>query len=393
MPAANYAENLIDERLGGFRFQQREGALNMKAISSADVSQIVERGDYKALRLLLNTTNIINADVSGEDFDFHSSDFLVKLFQTCQLSLELSHTTNDTLMTELYSKATEAVLSAKNLRIQDEAVAMLRDELYHCKKELKKKAEEQPPSVTRIEHSMFPSQERRRVDSNSTDVSVEDDAATEPSCNDSAEIKLHIVSPSHGLYIPLIVDETCTIRNLQNKMMARCFLFPDGEGEGFSIDFKQLSLYYKDQELRSTGTLKEHHITSDSALCIRRRLEAVSSSHFLSLSPIESKLDDIKSMLNQVTNTLDCQAAIQESNTELLVKGMGSYDEVLEEELQLKSAERVGDVTSPPLSKLNANDLKSPWSEANDDEQNVSQQEMKQTTKLPNACFDTEYER
>jgi hypothetical protein len=185
---------------------------------------------------------------------------------------------------------------------------------------------------------------------------------------DATEIKLHIVSPSHGLYIQLIVDETCTIRNLQNKIMVRCFL---GEGEVF----EQWSLYYKDQELQSTLTLKEYQINNDSALVI---LPTSLSKEIVPILPntIESKLNAIKSMLNQVTHTLECQVAIQEANTELLVKGMGSCNEMLEEMLRTEAevAERIGNATS----KLTEIDLKSS-PEANADEKNVSQPEMKQT--------------
>jgi hypothetical protein len=367
MSTANYAENLIAERLGDFRFQPRAGSgslLNMKAISRADVSQIIRRGDHEALQLLLNDTNIIKADVSGEDFDFHSSDLLLKLFQICQLSLELSHTKTEMLATELIEvyrnfqrKAAEAKSLTKNLIRQDEEVAMLRDELYHRKEASKKAEADEQPRL--LDHSMFPSQERRVV--NSSEFSGDgDDVSTQSISDDATEIKLHVVSPSHGFYIQLIVDETCTIRNLQNKIMVRCFL--GEEGEMYNIDFEQSSLYYKDQELHSTGTLKEYRIMSDSALVILSTSPANkdrATEGIVPISPntIESKLDEIK------------------TSTELLAKGMSSFNEMLQEVLRTEASEvRFGNAP-----KLNGIDSKRPSLEANDDEQNVSQLEMKQT--------------
>eukprot|EP00985_Skeletonema_marinoi_P028233 scaffold24369_cov216-Skeletonema_marinoi.AAC.5 len=359
---SNYAENLINERLGDFRFQPRAGSLNMKAISNGGplISQIIRRGDHVALQMLLNNSNIIDADVSGEDFDFHSSDFLVKLFQICQLSLEFSHTKSSMLEEELNEANRYLKITEKNLRKQDELVATLRDELYHCKEALKKAEEQQSPIVTRIDNSMFPSQERR-VNSSSSEFSGDDDDDDDDDVSDDAtEIKLHIVSSSHGLHIPLIVDETCTIQTLQNKILG-------GKAEGCSIDFEQWSLYYKDQEVQSTGTLKEYQIINDSALVI---LPTSST----------NKLDDIKAMLNQVV----IQAAYQEVNTELLVKGMNSCNEMLEEVLQTETAERInGTVTSP-------SDTKSPSSEADECFDNVEQGEKMELKIDTTECNDAD---
>ena len=342
MSMPDYAEYIISGRLSGFRFQPRAGTLQLKAISHADISQIIRRNDHTALQTLLNNTNIINADVSGEDFDFHSSDFLVKLFQICQLSLDFSNATNSMLQEELNEVNRVSKINAKNLRRQDEVVATLKDELFHCKEALKK-AEEQSPDVSRMDHrrmdhNMFPSQERR-FSSSSSDSDDDEDDSEQPITNDATEIKLHIVLPHQGLYIPLIVDETFTLRTLQNKIIG-------SKREGCGIDFEQWSLYYQNQKVQCTGTLKDHQIMNDSALVL-----LPSSS-----STMEAKLDDIKSML-------ECQAAMQESNTELLVKEMTNCNEILEEVLRTEHVDRTDDVITTP------SDMKSPSLEANNDEQ------------------------
>lgn len=354
--AANYAENLISERLGSFTFQPRDGPLRMKVISNASLSQIIRRGDHRALQTLLNNTNIVKADVAGEDFDFHSSDFLVKLFQICQLSLEFTQTKCKMLVEELNEVDRFSKITENNLTRQDELVATLRDELYHCKEALKRAEEQQShgQGVLRVDHSMFPSQERRiNLSSSSSDSPDDDDVLSMDGDSidiSTTKIKLHVVSPTHGLHIPLIVDdETCTIQTLQNKIL-------DEHREGSSIDFEQWSLYYKDQVVQSSGTLKEYQITNDSALVI-----LPTSSNNMSM---ESQLDDIKSLLNQVTSTLECQVASQESSTEQLVKRMNSCNEMLEEVLRTKT---VGTTTSPCPS-----DTKSPSAESNIDEQSDS---------------------
>jgi len=324
----------------------------MKVISNASqhkISQIIKRGDHQALQTLLDNTNIVNADVAGEDFDFHSSDFLVKLFHICQLSLEFSQTKSKVLEEELNEIDRFSKITAKNLRRQDELVATLRDELYHCKEALKRAEEQESHGVSRVDHSMFPSQERR-INLSSSECSGDDDDEDDDDSEESTrKINLHVVSPTDGLHIPLIVDETSTIQTLQNKILGE-------KREGCSIDFEQWSLYYKDQEVQSTGTLKEYQITNDSALVILPT----------SSNNMESKLDDIKSMLNQVTSTLERQATSQESNTEQLVKGVNSFNEMLEEVLRTKHVDHNDDTIT------SSSDMKSPSAEANIDEQNDS---------------------
>jgi hypothetical protein len=325
----------------------------MAAMSNVD--NIAKSGDHSTLAKIVERSNILSADVSGEDFDFHSSDLLVKLFKVCQLSLEVSNAKISTLSSELNDlnrihqrKIAEAKNNEKNLRRQDEEVAMLRDELYRSKEALKEA--EEHPSVTRIDPSIFPSQERR-VDSTSTTHSAVATQISNPN-----EIKLHIVSLSHGLYIPLKVDAAQTIRNLQNKVLSKCFL--DGR---CSIDFEEWSLHYKDQELQSMGTLKEYKIVSESALVILPTSTSKQTSKDASTSTrstIESKLDNIKSKLDQIAYTLECQAATQESSNEVLLNGC---DYVSEE------AEPIGDIRS---TRLNASE--SERNSAADGEQDVT---------------------
>ena len=320
-----YEEDILDGRLKDFRFQRRVGSLNMRAISRTDVSQIIHRKDLAALDELVKKTNIINADVLGEDFDFLSPDLLVKLFQICQLSLDVAYTKNTMLEKEINEINRRFERSERNLRRQDEEVAMLRDELYHYR-EASKKVTEQPklsPTVSRIDHSLFPSQERRVVVS--AEPLGEDYTVSKQT---SAEIKLHIVSPSHGSYLPLTVDESCTILSLHAKIaedIERNFLFEE-----------EWCLYFKGQEVESTGTLKDYQIIEDSALIILPT----------SSNTMDSKLDDIKSILNQVTNTLQCQAVVQESYTDPLTREESIDNDLPEEVQQIETVQCIDDVTS-----------------------------------------------
>ena len=398
----------------------------MKRLSSVNVDNIKRLNNADHLSSIISATNIIYADVDGEDFDFISGDFLVKLFQLTQMSLEVNEHKIRVLSAELnklnrsyQNKKADAKKSEKNLRSRDEEVAMLRDELYHCKEELKIARENNHSSVTTtpIDASLFPSQERRvvastvdgttrsslpRIPSSSTAITAMASNTTtttmlqpQPLSEEKLpnEIKLHIVSPLHGLHIPLKVEPTISIRNLQNKVMSKCIITdtaplpapevasakfggrnprdmlldfyhthnptkvnevenilakyagheeqmfmnlakkynkdpsifgittqapkttPAFGGAGNGVDFQEFRLHYKGEELPLTGTLEENQVEDESVLVIlpisstKQPTEGYTS---FTSNAIESKLDEIKSMLEHVTITLENQAANQE---------------------------------------------------------------------------------
>lgn len=398
----------------------------MKRLSSVNVDNIKRLNNADHLSKIIQSTNIIFCALDEEDFDFISGDFLVKLFQLTQMSLEVNEHKIRVLSTELnklnrsyQNKKADAKKSEKNLRSRDEEVAMLRDELYHCKEELKIARENNHPSVTTtpIDASLFPSQERRvdantvggitrsslpRIPSSSTAITAMASNTTTTTMLQPPplfeeklpnEIKLHIVSPLHGLHIPLTVEPTISIRNLQNKVMSKCIITdtaplsapevaaakfggrhprdmlldfyhthnptkvnevenilakyigneelmflnlakkynkdpsifgittqvpktaPAFGGAGNDVDFQEFRLHYKGEELPLTGTLEEYHVEDESVLVIlpisspKQPTEGYTS---FTSNAIESKLDEIKSMLEHVTITLENQAANQE---------------------------------------------------------------------------------
>lgn len=255
-PSAAIAQEILVKSLADFRFQPRSGSLNMKRLSSVNVDNIKRLNNTDHLSNIIKRTNVIGAELDAEDFDFISGDLLVKVFKLTQMSLEVNEHKIRVLSTELNKlnrsyqiKKADLKKSEKNLMSRDEEVAMLRDELYHCKEELKMAKENNHSSgiTTPIDASLFPSQERRvitsavdstslpRIPSSSTAITAMASNTTttmlqpQPLSEEKLpnEIKLHVVSPSHGLHIPLTVESTISIRNLQNKVMSKCIITTD----------------------------------------------------------------------------------------------------------------------------------------------------------------------
>jgi hypothetical protein len=92
---------------------------------------------------------------------------------------------------------------------------------------------------------------------------------------------------------------------------------PASGGAGDGVDFQEFRLHYKGEELPLTGTLEENQVEDESVLVIlpisspKQPTEGFTSTSSTS-NAIESKLDEIKSMLEHVTITLENQAATQE---------------------------------------------------------------------------------
>ena len=69
-----------------FRFQERHGRLDMRAIARLDLDAVVASGDVGALQAHL--ANLTFGRISREDLEAYTDDNVVKLFQLSQLTIE-----------------------------------------------------------------------------------------------------------------------------------------------------------------------------------------------------------------------------------------------------------------------------------------------------------------
>ncbi|KAL7548868.1 hypothetical protein ACHAWF_012134 [Thalassiosira exigua] len=275
-----YAENLLYQ--AGFRFQDRNAGerLDFGAVSGIDIERIIEEVDTETLSSLLE--NITFCDMTEEDLRLYSDEFLVKLFKAAQLIIEYLVDAQDTLSANLNglakkyaAKKREMESLSRNLSRQDAEVASLRDELYYHRSFVKtslsangdeSKKDVEVGAVSRVDPSLYPSQERRQTTS---DVKGEDASSSDSSAMSGGlegTLRLHIAASSHACMFTLNVEDSLSVQNLKNKVVSRLLAKSNFCG---GVDY---ALFHKDNELKDPSqTLKECQVVSNAALVLMPR--------------------------------------------------------------------------------------------------------------------------
>jgi hypothetical protein len=96
-----FAESLLQKKK--FRFQKRNGRLDLRGLREIDVSKVINEMDVDTLQRYLE--NLTYSEVCADDFRLYSEDCLVRLFQVAQLTLEYLLNVQDTLAINLNSLA------------------------------------------------------------------------------------------------------------------------------------------------------------------------------------------------------------------------------------------------------------------------------------------------
>ena len=344
--APTYAENVLHN--AGFQFHPRSigERLNLTRISTADIDRIVRDVDTDLLSSFLE--DITFCEITEADLRPHSRETLVKLYHANQLIIEYLVDARDTLSASLNSLA-EMHASQKidigklatDLAKKDGEVANLKDELYWTKMV--------PASSSRVDPSLYPSQEPYSVSVKKSSSLFEDSAfsllidrsaskkkmiAMTPPRETNGTIRLHIVSSTDAIVLQMNVEGSTTIQKLKNQILSRLLI-------DSNVDFETHSLYHRDRELKDTPrSLDQYHVANNDALVFmpRPKRNASSDSSALSKTVIESKLDELTSIASksreEIKRVLQIQQSAQESNKGAFVQEIGKHIKALEESLR-----------------------------------------------------------
>ena len=355
--APTYAENVLHN--AGFQFHPRSigERLNLTRISTADIDQIVRDVDTDLLSSFLE--DITFCEITEADLRPHSQETLVKLYHANQLIIEYLVDARDTLSASLNSLA-EMHTSQKidigklatDLAKKDGEVANLKDELYWTKMV--------PASSSRVDPSLYPSQEPYSVSVKKSSSLFEDSAfsllidrsaskkkmiAMTPPRETNGTIRLHIVSSTDAILLQMNVEGSTTIQKLQNQILSRLLI-------DSNVDFEMHSLYHRDRELKDTPrSLDQYHVANNDALVFMPRPKRNASSDSSALSKttvIELKLDELTSIASksreEIKRVIQIQQSAQESNKDAFVQEIGKHIKALEESLREEIQGRVQSV-------------------------------------------------
>ena len=371
--APTYAENVLHK--AGFQFHPRSVGerLNLTRISTADIDRIVRDVDTDLLSSFLE--DITFCEITEADLRPHSQETLVKLYHANQLIIEYLVDARDTLSVSLNSLAEmhtsqkmEIVKLRTDLAEKDREVVNLKDELYWTQMV--------PPSPSRVDPSLYPSQEPCSVSVKKSASFFEDSAysflldrsgskkkmiaLTPPRSmkavpkypkdrDDDGEtngtIGLHIVSSTDAILLQMNVEGSTTIQKLKNQILSRLLIVSN-------VDFETHSLYHRDRELKDTHrSLDQHNVANNDALVLMPRPIRNASSDSSALSKtnvIESKLDELTSIASksrdEIKRVLQLHLSAQESNKDAFVQEIGKHIKALEESLREEIQGRVQSV-------------------------------------------------
>jgi hypothetical protein len=107
-----FAESLLQKKK--FRFQKRNGRLDLRGLREIDVSKVINEMDVDTLQRYLE--NLTYSEVCADDFRLYSEDCLVRLFQVAQLTLEYLLNVQDTLAINLNSLAAKYASQKREMK-------------------------------------------------------------------------------------------------------------------------------------------------------------------------------------------------------------------------------------------------------------------------------------
>lgn len=108
----SFAESLLQKKK--FRFQKRNGRLDLRGLREIDVNKVINEMDVDTLQRYLE--NLTYSEVCADDFHLYSKDCLVRLFQVAQLTLEYLLNVQDTLAINLNSLAAKYASQKREMR-------------------------------------------------------------------------------------------------------------------------------------------------------------------------------------------------------------------------------------------------------------------------------------